>query len=327
MDHAKCKENLSAYLDGELPATERSLVEAHLAGCPDCRAVLGQLNSVSSLVKKHVMEPVPAALEKKVLGGAGKTARPWFKPVLALSAAAAAVLVVFNLNRAPDSLYSPDLGFGSRTEVEPLQAAAEPAAETPALSEEAAVPAPVPAPAAPAAADYSGFAAKADKEYARPNANYSGFPAESDKKYERKTAVAAARGSLGQVEFASRAAGPVSAGTGGFSSGYKAGAKGISAEAPAEFSGPVCVYVSDPGILREADRATLDALAFLRNICPKTVQAAPGAVFVKKDGSRSAVSARACSYGFILFDGVHDPRVVTDPRAVTAEYKNYFALP
>ncbi|MHB0996214.1 MAG: anti-sigma factor family protein [Elusimicrobiales bacterium] len=300
MDHNKCKENLSAYLDGELPAVERSLVEAHLADCPDCRAVLGQLNAVSGLVKKHVMEPVPASLEKKVLRGAAP-ARPWLKPVLAFATAAAVVMVVLNLNRAPENSYSPDLGFGSRVEVEPLAATAEPA-DVAALSAEAA------APAAPAAA---------------PAADYSGAAAEADKKSERPAAVTAVRGSLGQAKFAARSAGP--AGAGGFASGYKPGA--APSETPGEFSGPVCVHVSDPGVLREAERATLDALAFLRTTCPKTVQAAPGAAFVKKDGSRKTVPARACSYGFILFDGERDPLVITDPRAVPAEYRKYFGLP
>lgn len=305
MDHDKCKENLSAYLDGELPAVERSLVEAHLAGCPDCRAVLGQLNAVSGLVKKHVMEPVPASLEKKVLGGG--TARPWFKPALAFATAAAVVMVVFNLTKTPENAYSPDLGFGSRVTVEPLAATVEPAAENSVMSDEAAAPqetAAAPAPAAPAA-------------------DYSGFSAEADKKYERPAAVAAVRGSLGQAKFAARAAGP--AGAGSSLAAYKAGA--APGETPGEFTGPVCVYVSDPGVLREAERATLDALAFLRQTCPKTVQAAPGAVFVKKDGSRKTVLARDCSYGFILFDGERDPLVVKDAGAVPAEYRKYFGLP
>ena len=40
MEHNTCRENLSAYLDGELPQREKALLEAHLADCPECRAVL-----------------------------------------------------------------------------------------------------------------------------------------------------------------------------------------------------------------------------------------------------------------------------------------------
>jgi tetratricopeptide (TPR) repeat protein len=37
---------LSEYLDGDLPASERPALEAHLQGCGDCRATLAQLRRV-----------------------------------------------------------------------------------------------------------------------------------------------------------------------------------------------------------------------------------------------------------------------------------------
>jgi anti-sigma factor RsiW len=39
-------ERLSEYLDGELPATERAALEAHLKICNDCSALLGDLRRV-----------------------------------------------------------------------------------------------------------------------------------------------------------------------------------------------------------------------------------------------------------------------------------------
>lgn len=39
---------LSAYLDGELPPGERLDVESHLAGCEECRTLLGELRAVVS---------------------------------------------------------------------------------------------------------------------------------------------------------------------------------------------------------------------------------------------------------------------------------------
>ena len=39
-------ERLSEYLDGELPATERAALEAHLETCDDCSAVLSDLRRV-----------------------------------------------------------------------------------------------------------------------------------------------------------------------------------------------------------------------------------------------------------------------------------------
>ncbi|MDO8804778.1 MAG: zf-HC2 domain-containing protein [Elusimicrobiota bacterium] len=105
MDHNLCRDNLSAYLDGELPQQERAQLETHLAGCPECRAVLGQLGTVSGIFKKHAMEPVPLSLKGEVLGGRAKPAPyPWFKPVLALSAVAAGVFVVLNLSRSPEQV-------------------------------------------------------------------------------------------------------------------------------------------------------------------------------------------------------------------------------
>lgn len=39
----RIKELLSAFLEGELGQTEKALVEIHLAGCPDCAALLAIL--------------------------------------------------------------------------------------------------------------------------------------------------------------------------------------------------------------------------------------------------------------------------------------------
>jgi len=103
MDHKTCRDNLSAFLDGELPPGERALVEAHLAGCPECAGVLAGLGKVSGIFKKHAMEPVPPSLKEGVFGsrGAEKAYNPWLKPVLALSAAAAGVLIFLNVPKSP----------------------------------------------------------------------------------------------------------------------------------------------------------------------------------------------------------------------------------
>lgn len=174
MEHNICRENLSAYLDGELRPEEKAQLEAHLAGCPDCRTALGQLESVSVMVKQHAMEPVPLSLKKAVLDGR-TPARPWLKPALAFSAAAAGLLVVFNLTRPEKEVM--DLGFAMRASTEYDLEVAEPAAEQAAPAE---------APAAPPTSLYSSGAGKTG--YAAP--------------------VAAARGNYAQAKFAApRAAG------------------------------------------------------------------------------------------------------------------------
>lgn len=42
-------EEISAYLDGELDAVERSRIERHLEGCPGCRAAIDQFETVIRL--------------------------------------------------------------------------------------------------------------------------------------------------------------------------------------------------------------------------------------------------------------------------------------
>lgn len=135
MEHKDFRDNLSAYLDGELPAGEKAALEGHLASCADCARELEELRSVSALVKKHAMEPVPHALKDAVLSG--RPARPfyaaWLRPAGVLAAAAAALLVMLALpGREKRAVYSPDLfsasvqesGFGSRGAPDPGEATA-----------------------------------------------------------------------------------------------------------------------------------------------------------------------------------------------------------
>ena len=113
MEHNTCRENLSAYLDGELPAEEKLSVESHLALCPVCSRQLEELKLVSVVLKRHVMQPVPAALKEAVF--AEKPAAPffsgWLKPVAVLSAAAAGLLIILALPRSrnPERIMSPAL--------------------------------------------------------------------------------------------------------------------------------------------------------------------------------------------------------------------------
>lgn len=113
MEHNLCRENLSAYLDNELPAGEKLALESHLASCADCARELAELKRVSAVFKKHVMQPVPSALKEEVLSE--KPAAPffsgWLKPALVLSVTAAGLLIVFGLPkfRSSGSTYSPEL--------------------------------------------------------------------------------------------------------------------------------------------------------------------------------------------------------------------------
>jgi Putative zinc-finger len=52
---------LSEYLDGDLPASERAALEAHLQGCGDCRATLQQLRRV--VARAQGLDDTPPAAD------------------------------------------------------------------------------------------------------------------------------------------------------------------------------------------------------------------------------------------------------------------------
>lgn len=57
--HERYRDDLSAFIDGELPASERSALEEHLEGCAECRALEARLRAVDSAVRLHPVGPVP----------------------------------------------------------------------------------------------------------------------------------------------------------------------------------------------------------------------------------------------------------------------------
>lgn len=59
-EHAYTPEEIMAYLDDELPATERPPIEAHLAGCANCQRLAGDLQSLSGQLAQWKIEAVTA---------------------------------------------------------------------------------------------------------------------------------------------------------------------------------------------------------------------------------------------------------------------------
>lgn len=331
MEHNTCRENLSAYLDGELQAREKAQLEAHLADCPDCRAVLGQLGAVSGIIKKHIMEPVPPALKGAALGGREKASYPWFKPVLALSTAAAGLLVVLNLSKNPERPAVPQLP--KLNAPEQLRQSMNAAAAL--LKGEAGRAMP---------SDESAAPARDSGDAGMPAASSPAglFPG-SGKRRGARSSVAAVRGAYGQAKFAApRAFGSAGGGAAGAEAeaeGKPGSPKMPAADKPqaAEFRGPVCVYVSSLRSRREAsesmDETERDdffwylgkALLFLEKTGTPSPSAEPGnLVFVKNDGSRRTVTEKDCSLGFVFFDGVQDPLPVNEFIFITDEYNKYF---
>ncbi len=99
MEHNTCRENLSAFLDGELPREEKLSLESHLAACPGCRRELEELKRVSAVFKKHAMEPAPLSLKEAVFAEkpAASFFSSWLKPAAAFAAAAAGLLIILAL--------------------------------------------------------------------------------------------------------------------------------------------------------------------------------------------------------------------------------------
>jgi len=61
------EERLMEYLEGELPATERLLVEAHLAECATCRALAGQVRWLETRLPRLEPEREPAWMVQRIL--------------------------------------------------------------------------------------------------------------------------------------------------------------------------------------------------------------------------------------------------------------------
>jgi anti-sigma factor RsiW len=90
MDCHATRDVLEEYRRGELPADRARAVEAHLAGCPACRALREADDALAALIRRLPRTPAPAALGRQVraLGTApgrrfGWPGRPWVAVALA----------------------------------------------------------------------------------------------------------------------------------------------------------------------------------------------------------------------------------------------------
>ena len=60
--HAKLRELLSAYIDGEVSASETLRVEEHLSGCQECQDELASLRSTVGLLRRLPELAVPRSV-------------------------------------------------------------------------------------------------------------------------------------------------------------------------------------------------------------------------------------------------------------------------
>ena len=52
-------EDMSDYLDGDIPAELRAMLEAHLAKCPDCWLVLDETRRTVEVFQTYGCRPLP----------------------------------------------------------------------------------------------------------------------------------------------------------------------------------------------------------------------------------------------------------------------------
>ena len=123
---------LDPFVDGELSPDEMARVQAHLDGCPACRAYVDDALAIRASFPDAEDTPVPDGFAESVMARIRaeaasqaeaapqkKTSRPWLKALASLAACCAIVL-----------LAAPMFSHSSKTEAAPAEAPAAAAAST-----------------------------------------------------------------------------------------------------------------------------------------------------------------------------------------------------
>ena len=121
---------LDPFVDGELSPDEMARVQAHLDGCPACRAYVDDALAIRASFPDAEDTPVPDGFAESVMARIRaeaasqaeaapqkKTSRPWLKALASLAACCAIVL-----------LAAPMFSHSSKMEAVPAEASAAPAA-------------------------------------------------------------------------------------------------------------------------------------------------------------------------------------------------------
>jgi anti-sigma factor (TIGR02949 family) len=64
------RHRFGAYLDGEMTGDDRTHLEAHLAGCSECRLELGRMRELGEVLRRDSAPEVPAGFRSRVLAAA-----------------------------------------------------------------------------------------------------------------------------------------------------------------------------------------------------------------------------------------------------------------
>ena len=117
---------LDPFVDGELSPDEMARVQAHLDGCPACRAYVDDALAIRAAFPDAEDTPVPDGFAESVMAriraetvSQKRKNRPWLKALASLAACCAIVL-----------LAAPMFSHSSKTEAAPAEAPAAAAAST-----------------------------------------------------------------------------------------------------------------------------------------------------------------------------------------------------
>ena len=100
MNCDEIKKELDSYHDGELGADLRARIEAHLAGCAECRVGLKAIDSIEKLVMKAPEAEISPWFEQRLMNRIrAEEGRRWIFGALARPAfaASAALLLIFTI--------------------------------------------------------------------------------------------------------------------------------------------------------------------------------------------------------------------------------------
>jgi anti-sigma factor RsiW len=104
MGHDEISKRLSAYLDGEVSAEERAIIEQHIAACGICTELLGSLRAVSALLRGTEIAALDAAFLRRLhihVDNLSKRSVERFGWALAAVAACVAIVAGVHLSMLP----------------------------------------------------------------------------------------------------------------------------------------------------------------------------------------------------------------------------------
>lgn len=143
-DCERCWALMSAALDGDCTDVDHAELNAHLAACPDCRAMWAQLNDMGGVL--HDLPEPPAGLvdgimsavdgaeqdipftnlpQNRDIHAAGRASlKAWRKPILTVASLCACCLLILGVGRFTQNMFSAKSSGSAHSQNETVAAAA-----------------------------------------------------------------------------------------------------------------------------------------------------------------------------------------------------------